>query len=288
MMRAFLKLTTAVLAIAGLFVALGGDAFSSHEKGGQLLPNLKTLDPANFSVSTSGGGNGNRPSWAGGGGGGDSEQRLLFDNEVMNLHTAPLELVPTGVQCTTGKGAEGRIALQRVYRDANGDGDGGFTRGVDTAYVEYVAGCVTFHAQHRHWHFDDFALFQLLNSGDVEVANSLKMTFCVADVNRRASLMSQEDAAFSPTSEYYNQCSRKAVQGLSVGWGDNYPNGTSGQYIDITNVADGMYCFVSTADPLNKLKETNESDNVNSRWITLSTAVDGTRAVAVGLVGCPP
>lgn len=267
-------------------LALAGPALSTHTTGtlgAPLHPDLQTLTPANFSVSQSGG-NG-RPSWAGGG---DPEQRLLFDNEVMNLHTGPLEVVPTGDKCTTGQGAEGRVALQRIYHDDNGDG--GFIRNQDNSSTERVAGCMTLHAQHRHWHFDDFSLFELkAKDGDgnytVHVAESVKMTFCIADVNRRADLMSS-GAEFSPDSDYYNQCSRNSAQGLSVGWGDLYPNGTSGQYIVVTNVGDGTYCFVSTADPLNKLEETDGSNNVASREITLAT-VDGKRQVTEGPSPCP-
>jgi hypothetical protein len=89
---------------------------------------------------------------------------------------------------------------------------------------------------------------------------------------------------FSPTSDYYTTCNRE--QGLSVGWGDLYPNGTSGQYIDVTSVADGTYCFRTTADPLNKIRETSNTNNVNSRWITLETSGSGSRTVSAGSLGC--
>lgn len=266
-------------ALVGL---IASPALPNHTStaGEELHPDLQTLEPANFSIQTSGGGggNGNRPAFAGGSD--DSEERLLFDNEVMNLHTGVLELVPTREKCTTGQGAEGRIALQRVYLDA--DGDGGFLRDVDTAFNEYVAGCMTFHANHVHWHFDDFALFELRNGGGT-VASSLKMTFCVADVNRREEFFTEENelATFSPEEAYYTECKRNSVQGLSVGWGDLYPNGTSGQYIEVTDLADGVYCFVSTADPLDKLLETDDANNAADKEIELLTTDDGTRDVRV-------
>ena len=239
--------------------------------GDRLYPDLQTLTPDNFSISTV------KVR-------GKREERLLFDNEVMNLHTGPLELTPTGEKCTTGKGGGGHIALQRIYRDSNGDG--GFIRGVDTAYDERPAGCMTFHKQHHHWHFDDFSLFQLKSGDTVIGQTSTKMTFCVADVYRRASLMSTTDASFSPTARYYRLCDRNAVQGLSVGWGDLYGNGTPGQYLVITGVPDGTYCFVSTADPFLTLSETDDDNNVASRAITLTTGGDGRRQVSVGAASC--
>lgn len=241
--------------------------------GGPLYPDLQTLTPANFSISTV------KVR-------GKQEERLLFDNEVMNLHTGPLEIAPTSESCTTGKGADGQIALQRIYKDT--DGDGGFIRGTDTSYDEQQAGCMTFHRRHHHWHFDDFSLFELnLADNTAIVQTSTKMTFCVADVNRRANLMSTDDANFSPTSWYYRDCSRNGVQGLSVGWGDLYDNGTPGQYLVITGVPNGTYCFVSTADPLSKLSESNETNNVASREVTLSTGGDGRRQVSLGVSPCP-
>jgi len=240
--------------------------------GELLYPDLQTLTPDNFSISTI------KVR-------GRQEERLLFDNEVMNLHTGPLELAPTSENCTTGKGADGHTALQRIYKDT--DGDGGFIRSGDTSYDERPAGCMTFHRQHRHWHFDDFSLFQLKLDDTVIGQTSTKMTFCVADVNRRANLMSTDDANFSPTGWYYRQCSRNAVQGLSVGWGDLYDNGTPGQYLVITGVPNGIYCFVSTADPLSNLSETDDTNNVASREITLFTGGDGRRQVSEGASPCP-
>ena len=239
--------------------------------GAPLYPDLQTLTPANFSISTV------KVR-------GRREQRLLFDNEVMNLHTGPLELAPTSDNCTTGNGAGGHTAIQRIYTDANGDG--GFIRGEDTEYDERPAGCMTFHPKHHHWHFDDFSLFQLKLEGAIIGQTSTKMTFCIADVNRRASLMTAADANFAPTVWHYRLCSRNAVQGLSVGWGDLYNSGTAGQYLVITGVPDGTYCFVSTADPLSTLSESDEDNNVASRAITLSTGVDGQRQVSAGAPSC--
>lgn len=238
--------------------------------GDPLYPDLQTLLPANFSISTV------KVR-------GKRQERLLFDNEVMNLHTGPLELVPTTENCNTGNGGGGHIALQRIYRDSNGDG--GFIRGVDVSYDERPAGCMTFHNKHRHWHFDDFSLFELKSGGEVIGQTSTKMTFCIADVFRRANLMSA-GSSFSPTARYYRLCDRNAVQGLSVGWGDLYDNGTPGQYLVITAVPDGTYCFVSTADPFSTLSETDETNNVASRAITLSTGGDGRRQVSVGAASC--
>jgi hypothetical protein len=262
---------------AALVVAAGwtSPAAAIHTTGSadHVRPDLQTLTPANFSVQSSKKGRG-KP--------GRGSAQLLFDNEVMNLHTGPLEVRPTDQQCTTGQGASGRVAVQRVYFDSNGDGG---RLGSDSGYYERTTGCMTFHAQHHHWHFDDFSYFELRDGADTVAAGS-KMTFCIADVNRRQELFTSGNGlgTFSPTATQYNLCSRSAPQGLSVGWGDLYSNGTSGQYVDITHVDDGDYCFVSIADPLDTLVETDEENNAARSLIRLSTA-GSSRQVSLLTIG---
>jgi len=122
---------------------------------------------------------------------------------------------------------------------------------------------------HHHAHYSDFASYSLVGLSDgVPVAGSSKVTFCIADVWRfRGSL------AGSPVSRYYGGCSG-LTQGLSVGWSDEYPYTTAGQYIDLqpggTYIGDGDYCLVSTADPRGRVSETEETNNAASVQIRLS------------------
>jgi Lysyl oxidase len=51
------------------------------------------------------------------------------------------------------------------------------------------------------------------------------------------------------------------IDGISVGWADNYPATTVNQYIDITGVPDGVYKLFSKADPRNYFLESNDSNN---------------------------
>ena len=58
-------------------------------------------------------------------------------------------------------------------------------------------------------------------------------------------------------------------QGISVGWADVYDKGLDGQTIDITGVPTGKYWLSVTADPLNRLVESNENNNTTCIAIDL-------------------
>jgi hypothetical protein len=131
-------------------------------------------------------------------------------------------------------------------------------------------GSFSFHPPHNHWHFEDFAVYELYEvTGDGGFGNLVrsteKVTFCIIDTGLvDASL----EHATGPT---YNSCGPSATQGLSVGWGDTYTWNLVGQSIDVTGVPNGVYWLVSTADPDNLIdegggaRETNNSAAVKIR-----------------------
>ena len=56
------------------------------------------------------------------------------------------------------------------------------------------------------------------------------------------------------------------MQGISPGWRDVYTSDLDGQQIPLAGVPRGRdYALVITADPSNRLWETDETDNVS--WI---------------------
>ena len=252
-------------------VLLWAQPASSTHNTAALYPDLKTLEPVSFSITVSSG-----------------EQRLTMGLEAVDADTGPLELWQTNTKCDPpGPDAEGRIAKQRIYNDGNSDG--AFTRTVYTGFTEREAGCMRFHRPHHHRHFGDFYSLELKEFDGNLVTNGVKETFCIADVNDRSSLFSWTEP-FAPETRYYTSCTKRNFpQGLSVGWGDLYPSGTSGQYIVVNAVPDGTYCFWATADPLNKIWEsaagagTQDSiaDNTNDAKIAIGTnPVTGNRTVS--------
>ena len=243
-------------AAAALLLGLPQAALSIHVPNAPLLPDFIVKEPERLSVLKI-----------------QNKLRLRFDNEVGNAHTGPFELVAENVESdcdgngTTATGE--RSVSQRVYTDTNGNGF--FFDGIDTGFSDRPAGCVVYHDEptHHHAHYSDFASYSLVRLSDgLTVAGSSKVTFCIADVWRfRGSL------AGSPGSKYYSGCGG-LTQGLSVGWSDEYPYTTSGQYIELdpggTYVGDGDYCLVAIADPSGLVSETNEMNNAASVQIQLS------------------
>jgi hypothetical protein len=193
-------------------------------------------------------------------------KRLIrLSNEVVNVGTGPLELRPRADDCDgDGNAANDRTSYQWIYRDVNGDGV--FTRGVDVRFRARRAGCSRYHPAHKHWHFEALAAYTLgtVPAGPALVAGK-KVSSCVLDARRRL-----PKAPGSPRRKYYRLCRRDSIGGISIGWGDVYGARISGQDLDVTGLADGVYCLRSYADPENRLLESNERNNARSTRIVLS------------------
>lgn len=222
-----------------------------------LRPNLQTLDPYGFFIDDSGG-----------------HRHLRFGNEIVNRRTGVLELEPRAEDCNgDGDYDNDRTGYQRIYVDANGDRY--FTRGVDTRSVARAAGCFFFHVVHDHWHFENIARYDLVGTDGRVVASNTKVSFCLVDSDH-----AYPNAAGSPSSPHFRLCGARLNQGISIGWADVYSPTTPGQELDIAGVPDGVYCFISTADPANQLLETAERDN--SRTQALRIQGDGVEELSGG------
>lgn len=247
-------------------------AFADHPGAGPLLPDLRTKEPERLSIVTSG-----------------SQRRLRFDNEVGNAHTGPLELVGSGASDCDGDGVvepSEKPAFQRIYDDS--DADGSFRRGTDTAYSEVQTGCIAYHPAHDHLHFQDFANYMLARLSDgAVVASSYKVTFCIMDSKRFFGTL-----PLSPSAAYYLDCNGP-MQGISVGWSDEYPYTLADQYLVINPggqyIGDGDYCLISVADPGSHLREGNAAGNAESNnWasVRIKLSSGGTSVTRSGGTSC--
>ena len=59
--------------------------------------------------------------------------------------------------------------------------------------------------------------------------------------------------------------------GISVGWVDSYPSTFSTQIISLAGVSDGTYWLENTGDPLNRLLESDETNNTSRVQVTINT-----------------
>ena len=221
-----------------LFISLSlVDNFSWAGPAGTIhYPDLQTLPPSNIGIEYNPG---------------TGQKLLRFSTTIVNVGQGPLELIPTN-NAATGK----TDAYQRLYTHD----DAGNWSVASTVYV----GTFVFHPQHNHWHFEDFARYELRDAapdgspGSAVLASSEKVSFCVMDTELyNTNLEHAGEAAYIP-------CTATDPRGISVGWADVYTWDLFGQTLDITGLFDGDYWLVSTADPDNLINEGGGAAEINN------------------------
>lgn len=139
-------------------------------------------------------------------------------------------------------------------------------------------GSFGWHPDHGHFHFEDFARYdlrKLRRNGKPDlrkrglVATSGKISYCIIDYepddSDRSLLYSQ------PYPLYYSCAAGIGVQGISPGWKDIYVEETPGQQIPLKGIPDGFYALIVTFDPADRLLETDETDNIALAKIELTS-----------------
>ncbi len=187
-------------------------------------------------------------------------RKLRFESAMGNVGRGPVEVRPRhDLPCPGGK----EMAIQVTYRDV--DGSGWFRRKVDTEVHRRRAGCMVYHPQHDHWHFQAaarYVLTQLQDDGSQVVSTARKkMSFCLRDSRR----LPESYGTFHQR-EYYGTCSRTSPMGISTGWSDVYQSFLAGQALRLpARAEDGVYCLRIRVDPKDQLKESNDLDNTSVR-----------------------
>jgi hypothetical protein len=195
-----------------------------------LLPDLRTLPPYDLRLEI------------------DQHNgiRLLrFANTIWNSGSGALEL-----HGERPRGAENVNVSQLIERE-------------DDSEFYYDAGQFHYHIEHGHWHWENFSLYQvwtvapdgrLLNL----VAYADKVGYCLFDVSRYRGLLAAN--LDTPLYREYLTCN-PVRQGLSVGWTDTYRAHLPGQYVDVSQLPNGMYALRSVVDPGGLILEENYSNN---------------------------
>ena len=170
----------------------------------------------------------------------------------------------------TANMGQGKLHLYGVFPD-NGDGTQDVRQRIwrsDGTHFDRDAGAFVYHPGHSHIHFNDWAVYRLravTSGGGVGgiVAEGVKTSFCILDV-----IVHDATLPGFPTSPQFLSCG-SSMQGLSVGWADIYTKDLEGQNLDITGLAAGQYWLESTADPLDRVLETDETNNVARVLVTI-------------------
>lgn len=116
---------------------------------------------------------------------------------------------------------------------------------------------------HRHYHFTDFADYQLVNSAGQTVALGLKAGFCLLDSIR------WDDGA--RVAARYN-CSN---QGIQRGWADVYHRDLSCQWVDVTGLPAGIYRLEIEVNPAGRLPERTRTNNLTHLSIYIGDPCSG-------------
>jgi hypothetical protein len=225
-----------VCVFALLAATLG--AIRQTRAGQPILPDLRTLPATGMYLDTAKLGDGR------------THYLLRFDNTVGNWG-GRLEIVANL--------SRSRDLYQNIYDAYNGGNLVSHTK---------VSSDLIYHPSHNHFHFSDFASYRLLKKDSKGIyrqttRRGTKTSFCIIDTIRVAQIGSGASS--------YTTCN-PTRQGLSAGWGDVYTAGLPDQWIDLgtTRPANGDYAIQSTADPNNKLAESNDANNTATTYFTIS------------------
>jgi len=110
---------------------------------------------------------------------------------------------------------------------------------------------------HNHYHFRDYANYQLLDASGRQIGLGLKIGFCLEDIR-------PWDSNAPPTDIY--TCD---FQGIQAGWADVYVSSLPCQWIDLGGVPAGVYTLRVEVDPANRLPELNETNNTGAQFVVI-------------------
>ena len=142
---------------------------------------------------------------------------------------------------------------------------------------------------HEHWHLLDFERYELRRvGGDSRRVTDRKTGFCLGDRYRtRGPALPAEPLA----PRYTSRCGLGAtgrlhlVEGISVGYGDDYPANLEGQSLPLTGLAAGRYLLIHRVNVQRRLHETAYGNNASSLLLRLRWRA-GVPRIRV-LRGCP-
>jgi len=167
-------------------------------------------------------------------------------------------------------------------------------------FVDTAAGSWEFHVAHQHYHYLNFVTSNLWAAdrkgrrvGTAPVRAGRKVSFCMEDERLDDSMWGQKGVrprfyvapdclVFVAEDANFNYL----IQGLTPGWVDIYEWYLPGQYMDVDGLPNGDYILETTADPDNKITESDETNNCGTVLVRLSNL--GTPQHHAEIIGSGP
>jgi hypothetical protein len=195
---------------------------------------------------------------------------LRFTVDSLNAGDYPLEILSTPEDLSKNRAFQCIVWLARACTGRRQVGE------------------VTFHEPHRHWHFNDFARYELRRVADGRVvtgpggliASAGKVSFCLEDSsgpNATSEEIANNAVMIAPL---YAACD-PLLQGISARWIDEYTWDLPGQSLELDGAMDGTYALVIIMNPTRRLLETNYDDNTATQLVKIGTDAAGDRTVEV-------
>lgn len=125
---------------------------------------------------------------------------------------------------------------------------------------------------HGHWHFKQFAGYQLLAEDKQTVVVSTKEAFCLVPTDAIDLTLPAADLRPGWVGLYTSCGGRNDLwirEVLPVGWGDTYYQYLPGQSFEITDVPNGVYYVKVVANPDRQLHELDYTNNVRLRKVII-------------------
>jgi hypothetical protein len=233
-----LRLLPAIAAVAAISVLLLVGATGGAAPRAGRLPDLRQALPSKISVT------------------GDS---LGFASAVSNVGAGPLTVSGRRPDRTNPE-----MVAEQLIRRARGPS----AVVEDVGRLRYVRS-----ADHEHWHLLPFMRYELRDAGPgAAVRRDRKTGFCLGDRYP----VRGERLARARREVYTSRCGLRAtdrlhlVQGISVGFGDDYDAYLEGQSVSLRGLPAGRYVLVHQVNGGRRLRETDYGNNAASVLLRLS------------------
>jgi len=162
--------------------------------------------------------------------------------------------------------------------------DGDLKTVPNVGQIRYVAS-----PSHSHWHYLEFDRYELRRSGsEAAVVRDRKSGFCLGDRYRVRTPKLPERPA-KPVHTGFCGLSKPGLlhvrEGISVGYGDDYPAFLEGQSLPLEGLRGGRYLLIHRVNQAGRLQEVSLANNAASLLLSLRWR-SGTPSVKV-LARCP-